>query len=692
MTTTTTSRRDGVNSGAAIKVACKFTTTGNITLSALSTQANGDWPSTLTALDRIFVKDQTDGTANGIYEASTGTWARAKDFDTNRDIAEGTLITVSRGSTLNDSMWRLTNTDTSIVIGTTSLTFERAVVNDSSSISFTQAGTGAVTRTAQAKMRDTVNVLDFIDTSQHAYILAHNIASQNKTLVTTGMSAAFAASNTRHLPSGTIAVNAVINDPFVESYIFGEGMEKSIIDYTASTAACIKSTQVGSAFRPHWRDFRITGATTSGRGIDVGGNGAVPTTSGSPGVNDIHMYEAHLENIFIIAGTECLYAPFEFNCTYVNVQTSSFTRHNWVTQGGNTVTWTGCYAHAVPTGYVAWRTANGGVFISCNGLDSGGGDWGLFGSNVSAGVGSDVFNYNAQYHVNLLRCNVEDFSDIGIRYLYDGSFTDDNTTYSAKANEAYTCEVQVDLNQLTGVFINPVVTPGSGSTRSKLAAWYTLGGTNLIFFSGTAQSVDNNGTLTVSASIATGVSAFGIRGLTVNNLNMGRGWGFYSPAITTWTANATAFSVASLDRVKTANSSATNLDQATGGVDGQELTIHVRDANTTIRHNQGGAGRFLLRTGNNIAAQNGRAYHFESDGTLWWEIGHFQPTGTATLSSGTATVTLASAEPNNSYFLQLTGGSSTANQLWATAKTTAGFTINSATTSSTAVVDWLLVR
>lgn len=155
MVSPSTDRRYGLNVSAAIKVPCDLATTANITL-------NGEQSidGVTTSASRVFVKNQTTTADNGIYLSDTGDWTREPDFDGARDIVTGTIITVNGGSTLSDTMWRVTNTGT-ITIGTTGLTFERAVVNDSASVSFTQAGTGAVTITAQAKMRETINVKDF---------------------------------------------------------------------------------------------------------------------------------------------------------------------------------------------------------------------------------------------------------------------------------------------------------------------------------------------------------------------------------------------------------------------------------------------------------------------------------------------------------------------------------------------------
>lgn len=64
--------------------------------------------------------------------------------------------------------------------------------------------------------------------------------------------------------------------------------------------------------------------------------------------------------------------------------------------------------------------------------------------------------------------------------------------------------------------------------------------------------------------------------------------------------------------------------------------------------------------------------------------------GSVTLSSGSAGVVFGTAEPNNSYFITLAGS---VNETFSwSAKATGGFTITSSNGSSTAVVDWILIR
>jgi hypothetical protein len=110
------------SSGLTLKLPCVATTTANVTLSGLTTQAGGDWSATLTAGDRVLVKNQTDATANGIYVVGSGAWTRATDFNSASNILTNSFCFVGGGSTLADTGWVLT-TDGTITVGTTSLTF-----------------------------------------------------------------------------------------------------------------------------------------------------------------------------------------------------------------------------------------------------------------------------------------------------------------------------------------------------------------------------------------------------------------------------------------------------------------------------------------------------------------------------------------------------------------------------------------
>ncbi|OHB99066.1 MAG: hypothetical protein A2Z57_04010 [Planctomycetes bacterium RIFCSPHIGHO2_12_39_6] len=107
----------------AIKLPARYTTTGAITLSGLGSQATGDWVgSSLTAADRILVKNQADAKTNGIYAAAAGAWTRTTDFDNSVEVIAGTIVVVAEGVTLADTLWELA-TNNPITIGTSLLNF-----------------------------------------------------------------------------------------------------------------------------------------------------------------------------------------------------------------------------------------------------------------------------------------------------------------------------------------------------------------------------------------------------------------------------------------------------------------------------------------------------------------------------------------------------------------------------------------
>ena len=65
-----------------LPVAADYTTTGDITLSGLTTQTNGTWPVTLTAGTLVWVWQQTNQAENGLYVAASGAWSRSSYADT----------------------------------------------------------------------------------------------------------------------------------------------------------------------------------------------------------------------------------------------------------------------------------------------------------------------------------------------------------------------------------------------------------------------------------------------------------------------------------------------------------------------------------------------------------------------------------------------------------------------------------
>lgn len=117
MTSTQTDLINGVTTSVAVKAPVRAVATTNITLSGLQTVGGV----VLAENDRVLCVAQDDATENGIYPASSGAWARAKDFDGNRDVVQFTLIPVD--FTLGAGAFYQVTSPNPITIGTTELTF-----------------------------------------------------------------------------------------------------------------------------------------------------------------------------------------------------------------------------------------------------------------------------------------------------------------------------------------------------------------------------------------------------------------------------------------------------------------------------------------------------------------------------------------------------------------------------------------
>ena len=131
-----TDRRQGLSASAAIKVPCRAATTANITLSGEQT-IDGV---ACVADDRILVKNQTDGSENGIYECSSSAWSRAPDWDGFYDVKQGTTVNVIGGT--QQGWWAVTTADT-ITVGTTSVSFSLTIGSGIPVTSQTYTGDGS---------------------------------------------------------------------------------------------------------------------------------------------------------------------------------------------------------------------------------------------------------------------------------------------------------------------------------------------------------------------------------------------------------------------------------------------------------------------------------------------------------------------------------------------------------------------
>ena len=115
-----TDRHHGITGALGMKAPCVVATTEEITLSGEQTIDNV----AVVTGDRVLVKDQSNTVDNGIWEASTGTWTRAYDFNGTLDIANGTIVPVHGGTLGAHSLWQVNSTEKTPKIGTDDVTFD----------------------------------------------------------------------------------------------------------------------------------------------------------------------------------------------------------------------------------------------------------------------------------------------------------------------------------------------------------------------------------------------------------------------------------------------------------------------------------------------------------------------------------------------------------------------------------------
>lgn len=114
---------DGAVTGLDVKNSVRAATTAAGTLA--SDFENGDTIDgvTLATGDRILIKDQADGSENGVYTVNaSGAPTRATDFDADAEVTAGAFFFVEEGTTNADSGFVLSTND-DITVGTTALTF-----------------------------------------------------------------------------------------------------------------------------------------------------------------------------------------------------------------------------------------------------------------------------------------------------------------------------------------------------------------------------------------------------------------------------------------------------------------------------------------------------------------------------------------------------------------------------------------
>lgn len=171
----TKAQLDAAVQGYKWKEPARAATTANITLSGTQTIDGVS----IAVGDRVLVKNQTSGSANGVYLAASGAWTRATDFDASSEVL-GAAVFVSEGTTQGNQVWLMT-TDAPITIGTTALTFAQvgggASYTAGNGISINAGVIAVDTAVVARKMSATIG-----DGSATTITVTHNLNTQDITV------------------------------------------------------------------------------------------------------------------------------------------------------------------------------------------------------------------------------------------------------------------------------------------------------------------------------------------------------------------------------------------------------------------------------------------------------------------------------------------------------------------------------
>lgn len=122
----------------------------------------------LIAGDRVLVKNQTTGSANGVYVVAAGAWARSTDCSTAAELLN-MAIYIEEGTTQADTGWVMTN-NAPITVGTTALVY----------VQFTGAGT----YTAGNGLQLTGNVFSVLNADTSITVAAGGISVNTAVIAT----------------------------------------------------------------------------------------------------------------------------------------------------------------------------------------------------------------------------------------------------------------------------------------------------------------------------------------------------------------------------------------------------------------------------------------------------------------------------------------------------------------------------
>lgn len=265
---------DAIASGLDWKESVRVATTAAITL---ANEQTIDGVSVV-AGDRVLVKNQAAGAANGIYTCvDGGAWTRTPDADDDAEVTSGMATFVSEGTANADTAWVLTTNDP-IVVGTTALDFSIFI-----SPGLYSAGTGLTespARTFNADFEDTDGNINPVGTQDAGtsdkiaradHVHAHGdqgggTEHEEATITVAGFMSA-ADKQTLDAMNGIVTV--------VADYDLGSGSNEFVRTVIVNNAALATIDLPAASGRDGVTyNIKKVSATGGGRNVVIDGNGA----------------------------------------------------------------------------------------------------------------------------------------------------------------------------------------------------------------------------------------------------------------------------------------------------------------------------------------------------------------------------------------------------------------------------------
>lgn len=402
------------------------------------------------------------------------------------------------------------------------------------------------------------------------------------------------------LPSGTsIITDTILIDTSTTGSIYkGEGKEKSFIEAQGlSGKDSFQLDDQTAIFRTHFKDFGIKGDARHAININTSN----------------YIYRSSFQNLYLKSNDDAFFAGETFTTYLLGVIGISTNGHSFNLKGGNTFQLLNCYAVEAGTGKAGYKIEGNASLYDCNGIDNGE-IWGEFGISNSTSAS-----------IVMMGCNVENFSQTGIKVNYQGELDVRKTKFGLGGQNSIDSMIEFPSTIGSGInftFLNNRVNISSSDTNYPRVV---ISGQTQPFNSVITNDIDGFHDIGNSINISlprikADYNNFATYSLNLDNLKVDRDWSFNLQSQRVISDGSGSFDATDETIFKTNNSTSTTLQTASGGKEGQELKILIQDSNTTIEHNDGSNGSFVLSSGTNETASNGDMYLFVFNNNKWRQV------------------------------------------------------------------------